>query len=98
MTIWLGKDPLILASRSRARQTLLSNAGVLFEAVPADIDEREIQRASSLVAKPQPSASSVFIEWKKLSTTALSQQLPRLLMLATMPRLESRARYVPAVY
>ncbi len=50
MTIWLGKDPLILASRSRARQTLLSNAGVSFEAVPADIDEREIQRASSLVA------------------------------------------------
>ncbi|MEO6841372.1 MAG: Maf family protein [Bradyrhizobium sp.] len=50
MTIWRGKHPLILASQSGARQTLLANAGVAFEAVPAGIDEREIQRASGLVA------------------------------------------------
>ena len=50
MTIWRGKDPLILASQSRARQTLLANAGIAFEAMPAEIDEREIQRASGLAA------------------------------------------------
>ncbi len=50
MTIWRGKYPLILASQSRARQTLLTNAGIAFDAIPADIDEREIQRASGLVA------------------------------------------------
>jgi septum formation protein len=48
MTIWRGKDPLVLASQSRARQALLGNAGLVFEAVPADIDERAIQQKSGL--------------------------------------------------
>jgi septum formation protein len=48
MTIWRGKDPLILASQSRARQMLLANAGIAFEAVPADIDERSVQKNSGL--------------------------------------------------
>jgi septum formation protein len=50
MSIWRGKDPLILASQSRARQTLLANAGIAVEAVPADIDERSVQRDSGLSA------------------------------------------------
>jgi nucleoside triphosphate pyrophosphatase len=50
MTIWRGKDPLILASQSRARQMLLANAGIFFEAVPADIDERSVQNNSDLSA------------------------------------------------
>jgi septum formation protein len=48
MTIWRGKQPLILASQSQARQALLANAGIAFEAVPAKIDERAIQLASGL--------------------------------------------------
>jgi septum formation protein len=50
MSIWRGNDPLILASQSRARQMLLANAGLAFEAVPADIDERAVQTNSGLVA------------------------------------------------
>jgi septum formation protein len=50
MTIWCGKQPLILASQSAARKTLLYNAGISFEALPADIDERAIQKASGLTA------------------------------------------------
>ena len=50
MTIWRGKQPLILASQSRARQTLLGNAGIPFEAVPADIDERAVQKNSGLTS------------------------------------------------
>jgi septum formation protein len=50
MTLWRGKDPLILASQSRARQALLANAGIDFEAVPADIDERTIEQTSRLTA------------------------------------------------
>ena len=50
MTIWLGKDPLILASQSPARKMLLANAGISFEAVPADIDERSVQKNSGLSA------------------------------------------------
>jgi septum formation protein len=49
MTIWRGKDLLVLASQSRARQMLLGNAGLAFEAVPADIDERAIQEKSGLL-------------------------------------------------
>src|ERR1700733_11860991 len=48
MTVWRGKHPLILASQSRARQALLANAGIAFEAIPAEIDERAMQRASGL--------------------------------------------------
>jgi septum formation protein len=48
MTLWRGKDQLILASQSRARQMLLTNAGIAFETIPADIDERAVQQASGL--------------------------------------------------
>jgi len=48
MSLWLGKTPLILASQSSARKMLLANAGLEFEAVTADIDERGIQAASRL--------------------------------------------------
>jgi len=50
MTLWRGKDPLILASQSRARQMLLANAGIRFNAVPADLDERAVQQTSGLSA------------------------------------------------
>ena len=50
MTIWRGNSPLILASQSRARQMLLGNAGISFEAVPADIDERAVQKNSGLTS------------------------------------------------
>jgi septum formation protein len=50
MTIWRGNDPVILASQSRARQMLLGNAGISFEAVPADIDERAVQKNSGLTS------------------------------------------------
>ena len=41
---WRLKDPLVLASNSRARQTLLREAGIPFIIQPANIDEREIER------------------------------------------------------
>jgi septum formation protein len=50
MSVWRGKSPLILASQSRARQTLLANAGVEFKAIPADLDERTIQQDSGISA------------------------------------------------
>jgi septum formation protein len=50
MTVWLGRDRLILASQSRARQMLLANASIDFEAIPADVDERALQKDSGLSA------------------------------------------------
>ncbi|WP_439359278.1 Maf family protein [Bradyrhizobium sp. DASA03007] len=48
MGLWRGTSPLILASQSSARKTLLANAGFEFESVTADIDERGLQAASKL--------------------------------------------------
>jgi septum formation protein len=56
MTLWRGKHPLILASQSRARQTLLANAGIDFEAVAAELDERAVQQASGLSAPDEIAA------------------------------------------
>jgi septum formation protein len=50
MTFWRGKHPLILASQSHARRALLAGAGIGFEAVPAEIDERAVQQSSGLSA------------------------------------------------
>jgi septum formation protein len=50
MTFWRGEHPLILASQSHARQALLAGAGIGFEAVPAEIDERAVQQSSGLSA------------------------------------------------
>jgi septum formation protein len=50
MTIWRGKNPLVLASQSRTRKILLANAGLACETMPADIDERSLQQASKLSA------------------------------------------------
>jgi septum formation protein len=70
MTLWRGKHPLILASQSRARQTLLANAGIDFEAVPADIDERAVQQESGLMAPGEIAAllareKSLFVSAKR---------------------------------
>lgn len=48
MILWRGDNPLVLASQSRARQMLLTNAGLLFEAQPANINERGVVAAAKL--------------------------------------------------
>jgi septum formation protein len=43
MPPWLAADPLLLASRSKVRQILLTVAGIPLEIRPADLDERDLQ-------------------------------------------------------
>lgn len=43
MTLWLPQDPLVLASKSAVRRTMLAAAGIPVEVVPADIDERAVE-------------------------------------------------------
>ena len=50
MTVWQANERLVLASQSRARQLLLANAGIDFEAIPANIDERAAQQSAGLSA------------------------------------------------
>ena len=68
MTLWRGKSSLTLASQSRARQALLTNAGIDFEAVTAEIDERAVQQASGLSAPGE--IASLLAREKALSVSA----------------------------
>jgi septum formation protein len=68
MTLWRGKHPLILASQSRSRRALLANAGITFDAIPADIDERAIQQASGLSAPGK--IASLLARQKAISVSA----------------------------
>jgi septum formation protein len=72
MSIWRGKEPLILASQSRARQMLLANAGLRCEAVPADIDERAVQEASGLSAPGE--IAGLLAREKALAVSSLMPQ------------------------
>jgi septum formation protein len=45
-----GQPPLILASQSRARQAVLAGAGITFEAMPAELDERAVEMESGLTS------------------------------------------------
>src|SRR5579863_8992402 len=42
MALWLAAQPLVLASRSAARRTMLKAAGIPIEPHPADLDERAL--------------------------------------------------------
>jgi septum formation protein len=44
MSLWLAAEPLVLASKSTARQALLRAAGIPFDVHPARIDERAAER------------------------------------------------------
>lgn len=52
MALWLASQPLVLASKSQVRRTVLDAAGIPVETVPADIDERGIE-AKAAASNPQ---------------------------------------------
>ncbi len=60
---------LILASGSAARRQMLSNAGLVFDVVPADIDEDGVRDVMMAVA-PHPQIAVVLSETKALSVAA----------------------------
>lgn len=62
---------MILASQSHARQMLLANAGIDFEAKPAGIDERALQQSSQLSA---PADIAALLAGEK--AVAISRQQP----------------------
>jgi septum formation protein len=50
MALWLAEEPLVLASKSRIRQTLLEAAGIPIDVRPADLDERGLERDAAAEA------------------------------------------------
>jgi septum formation protein len=51
--LWLSKHKLVLASRSRARQTMLVRAGIPIEVVHPAVDERGLQREAGSDTSPE---------------------------------------------
>jgi septum formation protein len=47
MGLWLGGSPLVLASKSESRHTILQAAGIPHEVEPARIDERRIEQRAA---------------------------------------------------
>ncbi len=45
--------PLILASKSASRRAMLDAAGVIYEAIPSDIDERALESALADISAPE---------------------------------------------
>jgi septum formation protein len=67
MPLWLAAAPLVLASRSAVRRTLLEAAGVPVETCPADIDERGVEAGAPLKA---PVAIAALLAREKASVIA----------------------------
>jgi septum formation protein len=67
MPLWLADRPLMLASRSKARQMLLAAAGIPVEARPADLDERGLEAAAG--SRP-PGAIATLLAREKASAVA----------------------------
>src|SRR5690349_12065217 len=48
MPLWLAADPLMLASKSASRRSVLESAGIPIDIEPADVDERAIEERAGL--------------------------------------------------
>lgn len=70
MSVWHERRPLILASQSAARKSLLDHAGLAVETVPANIDERAIQQASGL---DDPGAIATLLAGEKAKHVSASR-------------------------
>jgi septum formation protein len=76
MALWRGSAPLVLASKSLARRTMLGAAGLPVEVMPTDIDERAIERARGV---QDPAEIALLLAWEKAS--AVSFRTPARLVL-----------------
>ena len=86
--LWLCPEKLILASRSKARISMLTHAGVPIEIVPADIDERAIQDACSNTLDP----AGIAIALAEAKAKAVSSQKTHRLVLGSDQTLDVDGR------
>ena len=67
MPLWLKPEPLVLASRSAIRRTVLEAAGIPVEVFPADVDERAIEARAGAA---DPGEVAALLAWSKAQATA----------------------------
>ena len=76
MGLWLAEDPLVLASKSEVRRSVLEAAGLPVEIVPADIDERGIEKTAA-ASDPKDIATML----ARAKAKAISAKMPGRLVL-----------------
>ena len=87
MGLWQADRPLVLASQSAIRRTVLTAAGVPVEAVPADIDERGIEEQA---AQDDPGAVAALLAREK--ARAIAARMPGRMVLGADQTLALGAR------
>ncbi len=80
--------PLILASASRSRSSILTAAGIAFDIVPADVDEAAVK--SDMVSASPEAVAAALARTKALSVAAGS---PRALVIGADQMLECEGRW-----
>jgi septum formation protein len=75
MSLWLVPEPLVLASKSAVRHSVLQAAGIPVDVVPADLDERGIEAQASA----GPGQVAVLLAREKAA--AVASRLPGRLVL-----------------
>jgi septum formation protein len=76
--LWLGKAPLVLASKSPARRALLEGAGLPFETVAAEIDERAVEAPLRAAGA---SAEAIAAHLARAKALAVARSVPQGLVL-----------------
>jgi len=74
--LWRAEYPLVLASGSAARRALLAAAGLPFEAVPAEIDERAVE-----AALPEGSPAETALALARAKALVVSAARPQALVI-----------------
>jgi septum formation protein len=69
--LWLADRPLVLASKSAVRRSILESAGIPVEAITADIDERAIEKES---AASTPAEVALLLARRKAA--AVAEKMP----------------------
>lgn len=83
-SLWLSGAPLVLASRSAARLSMMLQAGIAIDAYPASIDERALQEHEGAELQA-PDLASLLAKAKALS---VSREFPGRLVLGSDQTLE----------
>ena len=73
-SLWCAQAPLILASRSSGRRMVLESAGIPVRCVPADIDERAVER--SMEASHRTDTKALSLALAKEKALAVSRRFP----------------------
>jgi len=70
LTLWIGREKLVLASKSAGRRRLLESAGLPFVVDPADVDERALEETRLARGEPGEAVAVALARAKALSVSA----------------------------